>query len=96
MNKGDMILTYKILPGPLEGMLWREFFQMADKSRLRRHSMELKKGRSRLDLPKRTFSQRVVNLWNDLLADIVTAPTAKVFKKLLEAHFERHLGWPPE
>ncbi len=37
MNKGDMILVYKILHGSLEGIKWRDFFQMADNSRLRGH-----------------------------------------------------------
>ncbi len=32
MNKGDMILVYKILHGSLEGVQWRDFFQMADTS----------------------------------------------------------------
>ncbi len=70
--------------------------KMADTSRLRGHSLKLKKERSRLDLRKFTLSQRVVNMWNDLPADIVIAPTVKVSKKLLEAHFKRHPGWPPE
>ncbi len=85
MNKGDMILVYKILHGSLEGVQWRDFFQTADTSRLRGHSLKLKKEWSRLDLRKFTFSQRVVNMWNDLPADMVTALTTKVFKKLLEA-----------
>ncbi len=96
MNKGDMILVYKILHGSLEGIQWRDFFQMADTSRLRGHSLKLNKERPRLDLRKFTFIQRVVRTWNDLPADIVTAPTAKVFKKLLETHYKRHPGWPPE
>ncbi len=82
-----MILVYKILQGSLEGVQWRDFFQMAGTSRLRGHSLKLKKERSGLDLRKFTFSERVVNMWNDLRADIVTAPTVKPFKKLLEAHF---------
>ncbi len=91
-----MILVYKILHGYLEGIQWRDFFQMADTSRLRGHSLKLKKERLGLDLRKFTFSQRVVNMWNDLPADIVTAPTAKVFNNLLETHFKRLLGWPSE
>ncbi len=79
MNKGDMALVYKILHGSLEGIQWRDLFQMADTSRLRGHSLKLKKERPRLDLRKFTFSQRVVNMWNDLPA-IVTAPTTKVSK----------------
>ncbi len=58
---------------------------MADTFRLRGHSLKLKEERSRLDLRKFTFSQRVVNMWNDLPTDIVTTPKAKVFKKMLEA-----------
>ncbi len=53
MNKEDMIL---------EGVQWRVVFQMADTSRLRGHSVKLKKERSRLDVPKFTFRQRVVNM----------------------------------
>ncbi len=87
MNMGDMIIVYKILHGSLEGFQWLDFSQMADTSTPRGHSLKLKKERSRLDLRKLAFSQRVVNMWNDLLADIVTAPTGKVFDKLLEAHF---------
>ncbi len=54
MNKGDMILACKILHGALEGVQWRKFFQMADTSSLRGHSLKLKKERSRLDLRKFT------------------------------------------
>ncbi len=96
MSMEDMIQVYKILHGSLEGVQCHDFFPMADTSRLLGHSLKLKKERSRLELRKYTFSQRVVNMWNYLPADIVTAPTAKVFKKLLDAHFKSHPGWPPE
>ncbi len=89
-----MILMYTILHGSLEGVQWRDFFQMADTSRLRGHSLKLKKERLRLDLHKFTFSQRVVSMRNDLPAGIATAPTTEAFKKLLEAHFKRFPGWP--
>ncbi len=80
VNKGDMILVYKILQGSLEGIQWRDFFQMTDTARLRGHTLKLKKERPRLDLRKFTFSQRVLGMWNDLPADIITTPSAKVFK----------------
>ncbi len=57
MNKGDMILVYKFLRGSLGGIQWRDFFQMADTSRLRGHF--LKKERPRLDLRKFTSSQYI-------------------------------------
>ncbi len=73
-----MILVYKILHGFLEGV------QMADTSRMRGHSINLRKDRSRLDLRTFTFSQRVVNMWNDLPTDVVTVSLVKAFKNKLE------------
>ncbi len=66
MDKGDMILVYKILHGFLKGVQWQDSFQMADTSRLQGHPQKLRKDRSRLNLRKFNFSQRVVNMWNDL------------------------------
>ncbi len=88
MDTGDIILVYKILHGFLEDVQWCDFFQVADNSRLQGHSLKLKKERSRLDLRRFIFSQRVVNMWNALSADIPTAPTTEAFKILLEAHFK--------
>ncbi len=41
MDKGEMILVYKILHGFLEGVQWQNFFQMADTSTLQGHPLEL-------------------------------------------------------
>ncbi len=84
-----MILVYKILHGFLEGVQWQDFFQKSDTSRLRGHPLKLRKNRSRLDLRKFTFSQRVVNMWNDLPAEVVTASSVKMFKNKLEAHLKK-------
>ncbi len=56
----------------------------------------MEKERSRLELRSFTFSQKVVNMRNVLPADIVTAPTTKSFKNLLEAHFKSLTRWPSE
>ncbi len=96
MDKGDMILVYKILYGFLEGVQWQNFFQMADTSRLRGHPPKLRKDRARLDLCKFTFSKRVVNMWNDLPAEVVTASSEKVFKNKLEAHLKNLPRRSPE
>ncbi len=50
MEKGDMIMVYKIPHNFLEGVQWRDVFQMADTSRLLGHSLGLKKERARLGL----------------------------------------------
>ncbi len=96
LNKGDMILVYKILHGFLEGVQWQDFFQMADTSRLRGHPLKLRKNRLRLDLRKFTFSQNVVNMWNDLPAEVVTASSMKMFKNKLEAYLKNLPRWSPE
>ncbi len=46
MNKGDIILVHKILHGSLEGVQWRDLFQMADTSRLRGQPLKLIEARS--------------------------------------------------
>ncbi len=85
MEKGDMILGHIIFHGFLKGVQWQNFFQMADTSRLRGHPPKLRNDRSRLDLRKFIFSQRVVNMWNDLPTEVVTASSVKAFKNKLEA-----------
>ncbi len=88
MDKGDMILAYKILHGFLHGVLWRKYFQMADTSKLRGYPLKLLKDRSRLDLRKFTFRQRVVNMCNDLPTDVVTATSVKTFKNNPDGHLK--------
>ncbi len=96
MDKRDMILIYKILHGFLEGVQWQDFFKMADTCRLRGHPLKLRNDRSRLDLRKFTFSQRVVNLWNYLPTEVVTASSVKAFKNKLEAHLKNFPIRSPE
>ncbi len=94
LHEGDTNLAYLILHGSLEDVQWCDFFQMADTPRLRGHSLNMKKERSRLDRRMFTFSQRAVNMWNDLPADVVTTLTMKASKILLGDHFESLLRWP--
>ncbi len=50
MDKGDMILVYTVLNSFQEGVQWWNFFQLADTSRPRGHSLNLRKDLSKLDL----------------------------------------------
>ena len=53
-------------------------------SRTRGHLLKLKKHRSRLDLRKYFFSERVANRWNDLDEGTVSATTINMFKNRLQ------------
>ncbi len=65
-------------------------------SRLRGHSLKLRKDRSRLDLRKFTFKHMVVNMWNDLPADAAKASSVRPLKNKLEAHLKNLPRRSPE
>jgi len=71
--RGDMIEVYKLLTGK-EQIDYKQFFRLADNHYgVRGHNKKLSKDRSRLDTRKFFFSQRVVNSWNSLPAEVVNA-----------------------
>ena len=79
-TRGDMILTYRLLNG-LEGIDYRKFFKLDDGPyNLRGHSKKLDKPRPTLDVRKFFFSHRVIDKWNNLNEEEVTAPNTRVFK----------------
>lgn len=79
-ERGDLIEAYKILTGK-ENIDSRQFFHPASKDHvLRGHTLKLFQQRSRLDIRKFFFSQRVVGLWNSLPQHVVEAPTVNAFK----------------
>ena len=68
-------------------LAYDQFFSIArDKQHLRGHSLRLSKERSRLDIRKYSFSQRVVNDWNALPLEVVTAATVNGFKNAYDRH----------
>ena len=60
-------------------------FQLARDARTRGHTLKLSKERSRLDLRKYFFSERVVDRWNALDQDTVSSGTLNGFKNGLAA-----------
>lgn len=79
-NRGDMILTYRLLNG-LEGIKYNNFFTL-DQSPydLRGHSKKLHKPRTNLDVRKYFFSHRIIDKWNGLTEEEVSAPNTRTFK----------------
>jgi len=70
--RSDLIITYSILTGK-ERINSEQLFQKATTIDLRGHGFKLYKKRSRLDIRKYFFSQRIVDYWNKLPDDVVSA-----------------------
>jgi len=83
--RGDLIEVFKLLMGR-ENIDHTHLFQLDDTCyNTRGHKYKLKKNRSRLDIRKFLFSNRVVSQWNSLSSYIVEAESVLTFKKHLKA-----------
>ena len=61
----------------------KEIITRCDATGTRGNCLKLYKKRFNHDVKKHSFSNRVVNLWNSLTDDIVTAPSLNSFKSRL-------------
>ena len=86
-TRGDLIQVFKLIKG-VDNVDYREFFQLAVNSRTRGHSFKICKVRSRLEIRKNFFSQRVVNEWNELPSYVVEAESVNAFKNRLDNHWK--------
>ena len=82
LGRADLIEVYKMLNG-LSRLPFGTFFELREGDRTRGNSLKLIKHRSRLDLRQHFFSERVVNSWNRLSNDTVTATSLNSFKNKL-------------
>jgi len=78
-DRGDLIELFKIVRG-FSRVDSNYFLNFCNIRRIRGHSYEMNKDRSRLDIRKFFFSQRVVNKWNSLPVDVVEAVSVNSFK----------------
>ena len=81
--RGDLIEVFRMTKG-LSGIRLDDLLSRHDGRPTRGHDYKLKKERSRLELRKNFFTQRVVTPWNQLPADVVGAPSITIFKKKLD------------
>ena len=84
-----MLETFKYLNGHYNSAPILHLDTRTHGTTARGHQLKLEKGRSRLDVRKHFFTQRVVNLWNALPVNLVSAPTVNAYKNRLDKTMER-------
>ncbi|KAL7631154.1 UNVERIFIED_CONTAM: hypothetical protein RMT77_018543 [Armadillidium vulgare] len=85
--RGDMIQVYKIFASDNNTEIEKYF--IVDCGRVTRgHDKKIKKKPCHLDLRKYSFSNRVVNFWNDLPQEIVDCDSLVKFKRGLDRYMD--------
>ncbi len=81
----SLLWTFRIIRGTGSSLRLEDFFQLANTTHLRGHPYKVTNERTRLDLRKFFFSQRVVRPWNSLPSETVSADTIRDFKRRLDS-----------
>lgn len=88
--RGDMIETYKIMNNIYDERVTKGLFTRNTSERTRGHTLKINKNNCRLDIRKHYFTNRVVDVWNSLPDEIVTAKNVKAFERRLDNHWKEH------
>jgi hypothetical protein len=83
-NRGDLIDCYKYVHGVYNT---ESLFKLSTSDRTRGHSLKLIKEQCSRQVRMNFFSVRVVNVWNSLPEQVVSAPSVNAFKSRLDAHW---------
>ncbi len=85
-KRGDMIQVFKIVRR-IDRLDPADFFEFPPYPATRGHRAKIYKQRCRLKVRENAFSQRVVNDWNSLSDEIVSAETVNQFKARLDRYW---------
>ena len=85
--RGDMIETYKHMTGiyAVDAEYIKPYTSFT-----RGHIFKLKKERSMKHIRQQYYSNRILNSWNMLPAEVVTAPSLNAFKNRLDGHWRQY------
>ena len=84
-----MIEVFKMTSGIYDTSL-PSLFKLNNNSRTRGHSKKLYQHRAAKSRRKNFFTQRTVNIWNNLSESVMSAKTTKSFESRLDKHWEAH------
>ena len=85
--RSDMIEIYKIITGIYDESVSANIGLKLRKDNLRGHQYKLKKIRAKKSIRLNSFSHRVINLWNGLPGEVVSACNINTFKSRLDKHW---------
>ena len=85
--RGDMIETYKIVNEKYD-IAAKLYLQPCKQKVTRGHSLKLAKSYSRLKFRNNFCSLWIVNVWNSVTKDIVTAASIIAFENILDKHWQ--------
>ena len=80
----DVVETFKFLNGKYKTAS-STFFELPHREGLRGHSHKIFKKDAKTEVAKQFFGNRVVNEWNSLPQDVISAPSVSTFKDMLRA-----------
>ena len=89
--RGDMIEVFKWVHGINVGDM-SKILRFSSQMRTRNNGYKLEKIRFRKELGKHWFSNRVVDMWNELPHDVVSAGSLDSLKQQLDKHMDQ-MGW---
>ena len=84
-KRTDMLQVYRLLRG-IDKIDYNQFFTLSQNS-TRGHEWKLEKPRAVSSIRANSFSNRVINDWNNLDSSVVNAGDINAFKTALESHW---------
>ena len=82
--RGDLIEVYKILTEKYDSDVCQGFIKLRGESTTRGNSLKIFKGRPKLDIGLYSFPHRVVDIWNKLPEQVVSAGEITIFERRLD------------
>ena len=87
--RADMLQVYKIIHG-FDRVTIETFFELSGSDRTRGHRYKINKQRSKTNIRKYSFSNRVIDTWNSLPDTVVESENINQFKSKLNTHWKGH------
>jgi len=91
-NRADLLEVFRVYKG-LSTTPFNDFFVLQTATWTRGHAAKLEKNRSRLDLRRHFFSERVVDRWNGLNQCVIDSASVNAFKNGLKRMRDKKMGF---